>query len=205
MLIKDISNIDLKLGTANLDYTMVVRFPQCIETDPNFNFKMEKFIIRINNEGTTFTNDDQRVTYRKRNDLIIYTIRNKCELKFKVSVRKIPFDIINIPVVLVLNEQRTEINKMPIDIIFNFHSCTDTSSNLSIKDNDGINDFSYCSQLHSSKLGYDNTKVVNSEDTFNSSSELSHNICLSRNPGNLLFTLLMPVYVLDLFILAIYG
>jgi hypothetical protein len=46
----------------------------------------------------TFTPDDPRVSYRERDRLTLYTIRDELETQFEVELTKTPFDIVKIPI-----------------------------------------------------------------------------------------------------------
>ena len=179
---------------------MVVRFPHV--DDPDFaDVKFDKFTIRLNNVSQTFSNTDDHVTHRVRGGLQIFTIRSSCDIRFKLSLKWMPFDIFDIPLTLIFNEIRTN----EVDIFFNVHLSKTITNVLSIKPDAVEENFTPCPLKNTTRLDFEKNKPVDKTDSaFNSSPTLSFSICLSRNPGGLLFSLLFPIYVLDIFILAIY-
>jgi hypothetical protein len=102
------------------------------------------------------------------------------------------------PILITMNEIRSD----KFDILFNFHQSSTTSNLLSIRGNAVKGNFTSLETLNKTTLKLES--ISHGETSFSTSSLISFEFGLSRNPGNLLFSLLLPIYVLDFFILACY-
>jgi len=210
LVVKKLTNLNIKDGLLTLLGTLVLRIatdnvPQSIVEDIKNGVN-----VRIGETPHTLNTDNDGVTIKQENNLIVFTYRFSSDASFLADVGKLPFDSFTIDFDFELTSRYVDITesdkKSTLKYRFNIHQHQSKNINLSFKKNcDRLAEYRIAYPLCSVELMQESKKNPKTGESYFYYPKIKISFAFIREPWHMLLTVIFPIIMLDLISLVIFA